>query len=88
LNTNSFPQRPRVNRIRQDIPQAGQRRKPGPHAQRLGALLDWIQQNPSLDAGKIMITGGSYGGYMTWAIAYEYNDKICCTFPSLARPTW
>jgi len=47
----------------------------------IGALLDWIKQNPTLDSDKIMITGGSYGGYMTWAIAYEYNDKICCTLP-------
>ena len=47
----------------------------------IGALLDWIKQNPNLDSSKIMITGGSYGGYMTWAIAYEYNDKICCTLP-------
>jgi dipeptidyl aminopeptidase/acylaminoacyl peptidase len=47
----------------------------------IGALLDWIKQNPNLDAGKIMITGGSYGGYMTWAVAYEYNDQICCSLP-------
>ena len=47
----------------------------------IGALLDWIGKNPVLDAGKIMITGGSYGGYMTWAVAYEYNDKICCSLP-------
>jgi dipeptidyl aminopeptidase/acylaminoacyl peptidase len=47
----------------------------------IGALLDWIKQNPSLDGGKIMITGGSYGGYMTWAVAYEYNDSICCSLP-------
>jgi len=47
----------------------------------IGALLDWIKQSPNLDAARIMITGGSYGGYMTWAIAYEYNDKICCTLP-------
>src|SRR5262249_25268690 len=47
----------------------------------IGALLDWIRQSPNLDSSKIMITGGSYGGYMTWAIAYEYNDKICCTLP-------
>lgn len=47
----------------------------------IGALLDWIKQGPNLDAGKIMITGGSYGGYMTWAVAYEYNDKICCSLP-------
>jgi dipeptidyl aminopeptidase/acylaminoacyl peptidase len=47
----------------------------------IGALLDWIKQNPNLDGGKIMITGGSYGGYMTWAVAYEYNDVICCSLP-------
>jgi dipeptidyl aminopeptidase/acylaminoacyl peptidase len=47
----------------------------------IGALLDWIKQNPGLDGEKIMITGGSYGGYMTWAVAYEYNDKICCSLP-------
>jgi len=47
----------------------------------IGALLDWIKQSPNLDGNKIMITGGSYGGYMTWAVAYEYNDKICCSLP-------
>jgi dipeptidyl aminopeptidase/acylaminoacyl peptidase len=47
----------------------------------IGALIDWIAQNPNLDGDKIMITGGSYGGYMTWAVAYEYNGKICCTLP-------
>ena len=47
----------------------------------IGALLDWIKQNPNLDGDKIMITGGSYGGYMTWAVAYEYSDKICCSLP-------
>jgi dipeptidyl aminopeptidase/acylaminoacyl peptidase len=47
----------------------------------IGALLDWIRQNPALDAGKIMITGGSYGGYMTWAVSYEYSDRIRCSLP-------
>lgn len=46
-----------------------------------GALLDWIKQNPQLDGDKIMITGGSYGGHMTWATATFYNDKICCSLP-------
>jgi dipeptidyl aminopeptidase/acylaminoacyl peptidase len=46
-----------------------------------GALLDWIKQNPQLDGDKIMITGGSYGGHMTWAAATFYNDKICCSLP-------
>ncbi|HLZ00476.1 MAG TPA: prolyl oligopeptidase family serine peptidase [Candidatus Angelobacter sp.] len=47
----------------------------------IGALLDWIGKNPALDADRIMITGGSYGGYMTWAVAYEYNDRIRCSLP-------
>ncbi|MEJ7625738.1 MAG: prolyl oligopeptidase family serine peptidase [Ferruginibacter sp.] len=44
----------------------------------IGALLDWIGLNPELDASRIMITGGSYGGYMTLAAAFHYNDKIKC----------
>ncbi len=47
----------------------------------IGALLDWIKQNPNLDGDKIMITGGSYGGHMTYAVAAFYSDKICCSLP-------
>ena len=47
----------------------------------ISAMLDWIKQNPQLDGDKIMITGGSYGGHMTWATATFYNDKICCSLP-------
>jgi dipeptidyl aminopeptidase/acylaminoacyl peptidase len=47
----------------------------------IGALLDWIKQNPALESDKIMITGGSYGGHMTWATATFYSDKICCSLP-------
>ena len=44
----------------------------------IGALFDWIAQQPELDAGRVMVTGGSYGGYMTLAVATNYGDKICC----------
>ena len=44
----------------------------------IGALLDWIASQPELDAGRVMVTGGSYGGYMTLATATNYNDRICC----------
>jgi dipeptidyl aminopeptidase/acylaminoacyl peptidase len=44
----------------------------------IGALLDWIAQQPELDASKVMVSGGSYGGYMTLAVATNYNDRICC----------
>ena len=42
----------------------------------IGALLDWIQTRPELDADRVMVTGGSYGGYMTLAVATHYNDRI------------
>ncbi len=44
----------------------------------IGALLDWIAQQPDLDASKVMVTGGSYGGYMTLAVATNYSDRIAC----------
>jgi dipeptidyl aminopeptidase/acylaminoacyl peptidase len=47
----------------------------------IGALLDWIGTQSALDAGHIMILGGSYGGHMTWAISAFYNDKIRCALP-------
>lgn len=42
----------------------------------IGALLDWIAAQPDLDASRVMVTGGSYGGYMTLAVATNYNDRI------------
>ena len=45
----------------------------------IGALLDWIAQQPELDKDRIMIMGGSYGGYMTLATAYHYADRIKCS---------
>jgi dipeptidyl aminopeptidase/acylaminoacyl peptidase len=45
----------------------------------IGALLDWIAQQPDLDKDRIMVTGGSYGGYMTLAVSYMYSDKIRCS---------
>jgi dipeptidyl aminopeptidase/acylaminoacyl peptidase len=44
----------------------------------IGALLDWIPSRPELDASRIMITGTSYGGYMTLAVATHYDAKIRC----------
>ena len=45
----------------------------------INSLMDWIQTQPDLDAPKVMITGGSYGGFMTLAIATSYSDRICCS---------
>ncbi len=45
----------------------------------ISTLLDWIKTQPDLDAEKVLITGGSYGGFMTLAVATNYNDRICCS---------
>ncbi len=45
----------------------------------IGALLDWIAQQPELDKDRVMIMGGSYGGYMTLATAFHYADRIKCS---------
>ncbi|MGI4787988.1 MAG: prolyl oligopeptidase family serine peptidase [Janthinobacterium lividum] len=45
----------------------------------IGALLDWIAAQPELDAKRIMVSGGSYGGHMTLAVATLYSDKIACS---------
>ena len=43
------------------------------------ALLQWIKQQPDLDGDRILVTGGSYGGHMTLAVATRYNEMICCS---------
>ncbi|MDQ3232552.1 MAG: prolyl oligopeptidase family serine peptidase, partial [Pseudobdellovibrionaceae bacterium] len=42
----------------------------------IGALLDWIATQPDLDASKVVVMGGSYGGYMTLASMTYYSDRL------------
>lgn len=42
----------------------------------IGALLDWIAQQPDLDPSRVVVTGGSYGGYMSLAVSVHYADRI------------
>ena len=44
----------------------------------IGALLDWVAKQPNHDASRVMVMGGSYGGYMTLACATHYSDRIRC----------
>lgn len=45
----------------------------------IGALFDWIAAQPDLDASRILIEGGSYGGYMVLAVATNFPDRIAGT---------
>jgi dipeptidyl aminopeptidase/acylaminoacyl peptidase len=45
----------------------------------IGALLDWIAARGDMDASRVMVTGGSYGGYMTLAVATTYDARIRCS---------
>ena len=42
----------------------------------IGALIDWIGAQPSLDSSRIAIKGGSYGGYVALASLERFNTKI------------
>lgn len=44
----------------------------------IGALLDWIATQPNLDASRVAVLGGSYGGYMSLASMTLYNDRLKC----------
>jgi dipeptidyl aminopeptidase/acylaminoacyl peptidase len=43
----------------------------------IGALLDWIATRPELDASRVAVSGGSYGGYMVLASLIHFGDRIC-----------
>jgi dipeptidyl aminopeptidase/acylaminoacyl peptidase len=42
----------------------------------IGALLDWIATQPDLDENRVVVYGGSYGGYMVLASLVHYSDRL------------
>jgi dipeptidyl aminopeptidase/acylaminoacyl peptidase len=42
----------------------------------IGALIETLKADTSVDAKRIAVTGGSYGGYMTLAAMTFYADKL------------
>jgi len=44
----------------------------------IGALLEWIGTQPGLDAQRVGVMGGSYGGYMVLACLTHFGDRLRC----------
>ncbi|MCK9426109.1 MAG: S9 family peptidase [Ignavibacteriaceae bacterium] len=44
----------------------------------IGKLLDWIATQSDLDAKKVCVFGGSYGGYMVLSSMTHFNDRLAC----------
>ncbi|WP_309628615.1 prolyl oligopeptidase family serine peptidase [Brevundimonas sp.] len=44
--------------------------------QDIGALLDWIATQPDLDGERVVVHGGSYGGFMVLASLAAYSDRL------------
>lgn len=42
----------------------------------IGALLDWVDAAPDLDPARVVVSGGSYGGYMVLASLVHYSDRL------------
>lgn len=42
----------------------------------IGVLLDWIGTQPDLDAKRVAVFGGSYGGYMVLASAVHFSNRL------------
>ena len=41
-----------------------------------GAFLAWLGTHPRLDASRVVVSGGSYGGYMSLATAVDYSPLL------------
>jgi dipeptidyl aminopeptidase/acylaminoacyl peptidase len=42
----------------------------------IGALLDWIATRPELDARRVAVYGGSYGGFMVLSCLTHFPDRL------------
>ncbi|MBK6597053.1 MAG: S9 family peptidase [Proteobacteria bacterium] len=42
----------------------------------IGSLLVWIGLQPDLDRERVVVMGGSYGGYLTLASLVHYSDRL------------
>jgi dipeptidyl aminopeptidase/acylaminoacyl peptidase len=50
----------------------------------IGSLLDWIAKDGRLDSDRVLLQGGSYGGYVALSAAEAYPNRICALISYIA----
>ena len=54
----------------------------------IGAFLDHFRTDRALDPARFAVTGGSYGGYMCYAAAIHYGDRLRAANCVVAISNW
>ncbi len=54
----------------------------------IGALLDWIATQPDLDRSRVVVYGGSYGGYMVLSSLAHYSDRLAGAIDIVGISNW
>ncbi len=52
------------------------RQRRGTAIKDIGALLDWIETRPDLDARRVAVSGADYGGWLALASLDRYGDRL------------
>ena len=51
----------------------------------IAQLIDWVGKSYRMDADRVYLTGFSYGGSCTWAVAQQFPEKFAAIAPLSAR---
>jgi len=54
----------------------------------IGALLDWIAAQPDLDRNRVVVYGGSYGGYMVLSSLAHYSNRLAGAIDIVGISNW
>ncbi len=54
----------------------------------IGALLDWVATQPDMNKDKVVVYGGSYGGFMVLASLAAYSDRLAGAVDIVGISNW